>query len=588
MAFCIYPGSEDLTSQVNTFMEYLGATFESCKLGAHVRTTKLGGVAMGLVPVKLADEQTLLSAVQAIHDSCVALGKALASIDWQSGLELSPPIEDLSKIDSFVIYLVNPFEDENEQRGLMELCAAFWDLYEAYCSTITSPTLRALRPDVVLQVVPVRCITKMQAPVVMDGPFFQKLVREVYDRCPPAVIDRSSSRLPIESGAAVQLEQPLPRKIDFKLQAEPPSDLLHEGSNMHLAYSRSKNGEWISVAWTDTTGKYQASSNYCLVGGRSFGEVARVIWQSTIEIMQARRVAWRLCIARVGVLEREELDVWSMLATSASKVVMITVIMAVDPRPAVSVYYDPASSVVKVAGQQGAVSTPVGTPRSGVSPESVLTPAATPAADPGPDITNDPDAHLVDIGDETWGLILGHRTNISSSVMDYRPSLSTGFLLKSNTAGSTTLDDPDEAHINGLILVGIKLVWIGSSPKPAPAPTPQPQSNNQQPSYLSIQSPFNFPTSSSPPEMPPSSQPPTPGGMAQQLNTSTSAGSIPKVTADSILRDYLQMYRNLGVLARARGLRGTRRGGLPWHVVVVLRAVEGLEGGYGSLQNMTS
>jgi mediator of RNA polymerase II transcription subunit 13 len=142
----------------------------------------------------------------------------------------------------------------------------------------------------------------------MEAAFFQKLAREVYDRCPPAIPDDSPSRLPIESGASIQLEQALPRKIDFKLQADPPTDLLHEGSNLHLGYSRSKNGEWLSVAWTDTTGKYQASSNYCLVGSRSFAEVARVVWQSTIEIMQARRIAWRLCIARVGVLEKEELD----------------------------------------------------------------------------------------------------------------------------------------------------------------------------------------------------------------------------------------------------------------------------------------
>ena len=161
------------------------------------------------------------------------------------------------------------------------------------------------RPSLVL---PLHYVTSSHSPVVMDAPFFQKLAREVYDRCPPAAADNSSARLPIQSGAAVQLEQPLPRKIDFKLQAEPPAELLHEGSNLHLGYARSSNNEWVSVAWTDTTGKYQASSNYCLLGGRSFAEVARVIWQSTIEIMQARRVAWRLCIARVGTLEKEELD----------------------------------------------------------------------------------------------------------------------------------------------------------------------------------------------------------------------------------------------------------------------------------------
>ena len=306
MAFCMYPGNGDLATQISIFVDYLGATFESCKLGAHVRATQIADINMGLVPIALSGEQTFQVAAQAIRRTCVKLGKQLAGIDWNSKLEFSPAIEDLNKIDTFVIYMVNPFQ--NEPRGLMELCAAFWDLYEAYSQTISSPMLQASRPDIALQVLPIRCLARPQAPVVMDGPFFQRLAREVYDRCPPSNMDRTSSRLPIESGAAIQLEHPLPRKIDFKLQAEPPTDLLHEGSNMHLGYCRSRNNEWVSVAWTDTTGKYQASSNYCLVGGRAFAEVARVIWQSTIEIMQSRRVAWRLCIARMGVLEKDELD----------------------------------------------------------------------------------------------------------------------------------------------------------------------------------------------------------------------------------------------------------------------------------------
>ena len=103
MAFCLFPDSDGLASQVNPFMDYLGATFESCKLGAHVRATQIGDIALGLVPVKLVPEQTLQSAMQAMRDTCVDLGKQLAGIDWNSKLEFSPAIEDLGKIDNFVI-----------------------------------------------------------------------------------------------------------------------------------------------------------------------------------------------------------------------------------------------------------------------------------------------------------------------------------------------------------------------------------------------------------------------------------------------------------------------------------------------------
>ena len=82
-----------------------------------------------------------------------------------------------------------------------------------------------------------------------------------------------------------------------------------------------------------------------------------------------------------------------MLATSASPIVMITVIMSVDPAPPITVFHDNPMLSAKIAGS-AAVSTPVGTP--GVSPDAALTPAATPAADAGPDVSNDPDAIEID------------------------------------------------------------------------------------------------------------------------------------------------------------------------------------------------
>ncbi|KIV99355.1 uncharacterized protein PV09_09013 [Verruconis gallopava] len=586
LAFCVCPGNPDLTKQVSLFMDYLGATFESCKLGAHVRATQIGNIADGVVPVSLSADASEHSIFQSVRETCIEFGKTIANFDWSCKINFSPPIEDLNKIDTLVIYMIDPFT--NSSRGLAELCSSFWTLYETYRQAVASPMRRTVRPDIVLQVLPIRYVANPHTPVVMDSLFYQKLAREIYDRCPPALPDTSASPLPIESAAAVLLEQSLPRKIDFKLQAEPPPDLLHEGSNLHLAYARSKNREWISVAWTDGTGKYQATSSYCLVGGRSFAEVARVIWQSTIEIMQARRVAWRLCIARVGILEREELDIWSMLATSPSPVVMITVIMTVDPNPPISVFHEHPSLSSKL-GNQGSSNTPVGTPLSGVSPDIVLTPAATPNTEAGVDLSNDPDAHLVDIYDETWGLILGHRTNVSSSVADYRPSLSSGYLMKGSAASVVPTHDPEEAESQDIILIGIKLVWIGSSPKPNPTT----QNQQSQPSPVSLQASYNGMSSNFPTEQAAAtgyssqSTPPTAAstpGQSSQLSTSTSGSSIPKVTADSILRDYLQMYRNLGVLAKARGLHGSMRGALPWHVLVASRAVEGLEASYGTLK----
>lgn len=75
MAFCIYPGNDDLRSQVVIFLDYLAATFDSCKLGAHVRASSLAGIKDGLVPVHLTGDHTLQAAVSAIRDVCAGLGK---------------------------------------------------------------------------------------------------------------------------------------------------------------------------------------------------------------------------------------------------------------------------------------------------------------------------------------------------------------------------------------------------------------------------------------------------------------------------------------------------------------------------------
>jgi mediator of RNA polymerase II transcription subunit 13, fungi type len=300
-----------MKSQVSMFMDYLGASYESCKLGTHVRSEETGSFAAsnleeGLIPIKLSEQDNPLeSAVHHLREVCVQLGKLFATVDWQRRKTTTSSGEELDRIDNFVIYMINPF---NDGRGIAELCAAFWMLYKAYGQAARSPMFQGSRPDLVLQIIPVHQVALPSAPVVHESIYFQKLARQVYDRCPPSVPEEDPSRLRINSATCIQLEQPLPKKILFQLLAEPPTDLLHENSHMHIAYAKSQNGEWVTAAWSCNTGRYQATVSYCLVGGRTFYEIAREIWNATMEIIQARRVGWRLCIARAGLIEREELD----------------------------------------------------------------------------------------------------------------------------------------------------------------------------------------------------------------------------------------------------------------------------------------
>jgi mediator of RNA polymerase II transcription subunit 13 len=49
-----------------------------------------------------------------------------------------------------------------------------------------------------------------------------------------------------------------------------------------------------------------------------------------------------------------------------------------------------------------------------------------------------------------------------------------------------------------------------------------------------------------------------------------------RTTAEGLLKEVLGQFRALGLLAKLRGMRGTRNGTLPWHIVAAKRGVEGL------------
>jgi mediator of RNA polymerase II transcription subunit 13 len=260
--------------------------------------------------------------------------------------------------------------------------------------------------------------------------------------------------------------------------------------------------------------------------------------------------------------------VWSSLSASTNQLTIITVVMGIDADPPLAVFPKQAPPAPQ------SINTPIDTP--GVSPDqTALTPAATPSSsEPNLDLASDPDAHLVDVGDETWGLILAHRTNVSGSLTEYRPSLSTGYLLRKNNGPGIPLDTPTDAALQGYGLAAVHLLWIGTSPR---APSQSSSNQNQAQNQNQNQSQNQNSTGQNVPSSSPTDPPATP----TIVPASNNSNALPKATSDSILRDYLSIYRGLGTLARARGLEGTRRGLLPWHVVVALRGVRGLERVYG-------
>lgn len=281
--------------------------------------------------------------------------------------------------------------------------------------------------------------------------------------------------------------------------------------------------------------------------------------------------------------------------------------MSIDPSPPVTVF-PPASSPATLPFIDK--STPVSTPQPGISPDPhTLTPASTPSANvdsAASDPANDKDAHLVDRGDEVFGLISGCRVNILGGKGEYRLSLSTGYMFRSpaacksrpsvteglegNASGDFGLGERGKDEKVGL--VGVHLIWVGQPPRgSALAQQAQQHQQNQQGAGQQSQGGQAGGAQAFPlidPSLPQTPGANTPANEAGQRGTvTTNQPQIHRSMADSILKDYLVLFRNLAELARVRGITGAkgveREGVLPWHCLVALRGVEGLQRTFGNL-----
>ncbi|KAJ4988246.1 Mediator of RNA polymerase II transcription subunit 13, partial [Stagonosporopsis vannaccii] len=563
VAFCIYPYSDSLRPSLESFLLHMQLAYDGCKLGTHTRVETVSEYENGLVPCKMPTPAAPRAVYKALRDTCVQFGKVLAA------RHANIREQHEAQVDALIIYMINPFDDPS---ALWELCASFWILFQTYSQAPNLPG-QPQKPDLVLQIIPIKDVASFDHPVITSSHTYVNLAREVYNRSPPSSKPEDKTPLPIASAPAFQLEEPIPRNVPFKLQSEPPQDLLRENSYMHLAYAISFDGTWLTAAWTDSSGKSQATSTYHL-GTRPFNELAKEIWATTITILQARKVHWRVCVARAGVMDRDELETWVYLISCPTSLNLFITLLTVDTQP--SYRFTPTTPT---PSNQSNPNTPAATPGAGASPDPTvgLTPAATPsAADPPVDPTQDPDARLVDTTDETWGIILAHRLHNSNSTTQFSPALISGLLVKRGPSSSNTrsLGTPDAEP--GPITVGVNILWIGAvgSTRAATSPFPPTPGGSEPPSqpagsYLNA--------AAHPPAAASASQPPTPTHGPQQTSSLMwTPTPQTRATAENLLKEILQQFRGLGLLARLNGVRGSRHGTVPWHVSACVRGVEGV------------
>ncbi|QSZ36148.1 hypothetical protein DSL72_007273 [Monilinia vaccinii-corymbosi] len=504
-AICIHPDIVGITENANIFLDQMRGAYESFRFGGHDRILFSGSPSSSLIHYPFhGNNQGSMNTNNSAYPSplkeiMARLSKNLSSMTTEE--------------KNIVVYFIYPVDNSSL---LVQICDAFRLLFNFYRKALSEKKLKAVN-ELVLQLVPLDFLAAPNSLVVPSPAEYSRLAMEVYDRC----VDFASS----STTAAILLEKPLPRTVDFKLLANPSPALLQENSCLHIAYTQSIDERWISAAWSDNQGTKQMTASYCL--GRKnepftlpFGNIANEIWETTLNLISSKKVHWRVIIAKTSVMAQSEIDFWTDLASTESNAQISLTLVTVHTDPSLRVLPPqikiPPPSMATISHP---ATTPVSTPQASqsslFSPDNPSTPSrdstnaptppapstATPAVPPEPD----QNSRLIDLTDRTWGAILSHRLNNSNSLLELNPALISGYLIKS---GGTGIHDPP-------IVIEVNIIHAEVS-------------------------------------------------------------GNPRTFHDSLLREILGYYRGLATLARARGVVHPVNDGRPWHVAAAEKAIKAL------------
>jgi len=438
VSVCVFPYLEGMRESAAAFVERVRSTYESLKLGTFEPFPPAPGVVDGLFPFipdneGVSPELGMPRAGTALADNMLSLVQALVSSTLTE--------------KNFVVYFIYSADNPS---SIVESCTAFWELFEHYKRAMVDRK-KSILNDLVLQLIPSDLVASDTSVVVLTPGESVRLCLEIYDRC-----TLFGGAMP---APAIILEQALPNKVDFKLTTTPSPNLLRENSCIHIAYAQSVDERWISAAWTDNQGSKQMTASYCL-GRRGrplstpVSDVVHEIWDTTSDLISMWKVHWRFVITKCGPMDQHEVDTWISLAKSEQpKASVSLLLMTVETNPSLQLI--PPLPKVPLTAPAVFYTTPVSTPQpSMVSPDQNGNPptpmagGSVNATTPGGNETMevDADATLVDITDTTWGVVMSHRLNNSTSLTDLNPSLASGYLIK--RSGAWAEDGPVAMEVN--------------------------------------------------------------------------------------------------------------------------------------------
>lgn len=556
--FCMAPNNPVLEDPVTEFLLNLKAAYEGCKFGSMAIELETGSTSpyqdannVHLVSIDSPSSPSVAMAMQAYWDACSTLGSELA------GIAFDEPARTL------VVSMINPFPSATGADWAVTsqyFGACFLNLSKAYHGAASRDKRfngkglsQRQMSDIDFKVVPIDLVASPSSLSVLTAQQMGLLAREMYDRCPPSSdISNESSPLSIPAAPSVELVAPLPKRIGFQLTPEPPMDLLYEASVLHVAYAMSPDCKWANVIWHDNTGRYANSSALCMQG-RSFADIALEVWRRTLELIKAREVIWRIFIVTAGNhgIETSRANCWKDIISQHMdrKQLLSVTLLHFEPDLALSLTPPPESQL-----PGSAAPTPAATPQpasvqgfSTTSPDAVSAGNAPGTAPPTPApseaassiLEADSEAHLIEVEDETWGMLIDRDvatlletpprwSESSQKRPDQIAALSYGVLIKRGKSGNAASSSASERPFP---CAGASLIWT-----------------------LRVRSKSDR------------------QGIGERPNVDEGSARHCEV----MLREVLGMFRNLGLLSKVKGLDSS--GLIPVHIIIAMQGAEGLNG----------
>lgn len=451
--FCVCPKNKYIEERVMAFLNMVKGAYQSCNLGSYDLGASLADHSKRIVTAFM-DATNPDSLLKNIASTCEGLGTKLPELGLESG--------------TIVIYIINPFKDQQYLSGLGE---ALLRLSNSYRSALEKRRLER-HNDLVTQIVPLDLVWSPEFIVVPSPADYRKLAFEVYDSC-----GRASDFM---RAPAIRLAKALPKVIDFKLVPESSASFMQSDYCVHVSYTWDATNEWLAASWTDNLGILSWVACYYLgkkqeTLWKSIYEYVKEILETSFEMLHPPSAPWRLFICKDSPLPKMENDgtyssllehlcfakltyhiVWLRALADSSRPSTSCTIITVNDNPLLAFpYSDLQRSSSDLA--PGLLATPGATPQTNAPSPDISGLGSTPAgntAQAGTPPANvavgdhDSEARLIDATDLTWGVVMDGTLDDLTSLSEKSSSMASGYLIK--RAGPRDED--------GLIPLGVDLV----------------------------------------------------------------------------------------------------------------------------------